>query len=638
MFPPAGTRTDRTDFSSFDETFVDLLQLGSTGSSLIAHTALAGEPPSTSSTLPPPPPSPELPLLPASSPLPSALTTDWYGVWTRGDANSDRSGFPFKGIEFQGTWSEIEAADGVFNWTAIDAILTFAADQGLYVLLSVNVGPDSPGWLYSKGVPQVFTDGHEKEAGPYPYYLNSLYISRFNRLVEKLGQYTRGLPSRLFERIAYVQVKTGSTGDEEAYKGNVKKVSAAFDIDERNFTNFRLAAFKQFHAAFQLGTRPVIPLMFAKLSNDNEPENPYQALLDWIIATVRVKWGTKMNGSGQGYQLNGERWRTKRVLPHVVDPAPGEYDLFTRCEMDQGWKRGGIFPINNKQAFYWTMLSALHSGLTMWNIAVSAVEWHRAEKYWEDFEFFNKYAGQTRGAEATGAFCALREGLDTSDTNKFPVTIYGGASGTGLQRFNERAVKIVSSRAARGAKIDDLAGASKGMMFQRKEQTGLNDVGEEVFRGNYERFLTQINPDDTSVGLWRVGGIVTTTSSVYGRFARRFDHASGKNTMVFRLTDSFFSGGRLAGAYSVSVRVMYFDEGFGKWALCYDALGDPNKRAYDVVKTDTKQWKEKVVTLADANFGKSGPMGSDLSLVNLDADDDIFHMVEITRPLAVVRA
>jgi hypothetical protein len=283
------------------------------------------------------------------------------------------------------------------------------------------------------------------------------------------------------------------------------------------------------------------------------------------------------------------------------------------------------------------MLSALHSGLTMWNIAVSAVEWHRAEKYWEDFEFFNKYAGQTRGAEATGAFCALREGLDTSDTNKFPVTIYGGASGTGKERFKERAVKIVASRAALGAKIDDLAGASKGMMFQRKEQAGLNDVGEQVFRGNYQRFLTQINPDNSSVGLWRVGGIVTATSSVYGRFARRFDHASGKNTMAFRLTDSFFSGGRLAGAYSVSVRVMYFDEGRGKWALYYDALGDPNKRAYDVVKTDTKQWKEKLVTLADANFGKSGPLGSDLSLVNLDADDDIFHMVEITRPLPVVR-
>ena len=201
--------------------------------------------------------------------------------------------------------------------------------------------PASCTWLYSKGVPQVFTDGHDKEAGPYPYYLHPLYISRFNRLVEKLGQYTRGLPSRLFERIAYVQVKTGSTGDEEAYKGNVNKVSAAFDIDERNFTNFRLAAFKKFHAAFQLGTKPVIPLMFAKISNDNEPENPYQALLDWIVATVRIKWGTKMNGSGQGYQLNGEAWRTRPVLSHVVDPAPGEYDLFTRCEMDQGWKRGG---------------------------------------------------------------------------------------------------------------------------------------------------------------------------------------------------------------------------------------------------------------------------------------------------------
>jgi len=561
--------------------------------------------------------------------------TDWYGVWTRGDASSDRSGFPLKGLEFQGSWHDIEAVEGVFDWTALDTILNLAANEGLYVLLSVNVGPDSPHWLYRKGVPQVFTDGHLKEAGPYPYYLHPLYKSSFNRLIEKFGQYTRSLPSRLFERIAYVQVKTGSTGDEEAYKGKVRITSAAFDFDLATFTTFRLEAFQKFQAAFQLGSGPVIPLMFAKLSQDDVPENPYQALLDWIIASITVKWGTKMNGSGQGYQLNGELWRTQRVLSHVVDADPEEYELFTRCEMDQGWQRGGIFPINTKQAFYWTMLSALHSGLTMWNMAVSAVDWHRAEQYWEDFAFFNKYAGQIRGAEATGAFCVLREGLDTTDTVKFPVATFGGATGSETAKFTERATKICASRASYGAKIDDLAGASKGMMFQRSSQKGLNDVGEQVFRGNYERFLTQINPDSTSVGLWRVGGPVTNTSSVYGRFARGFEHASGKNTMGFRLTDSFFGGGRLAGAYSVTVRVMYFDNGNGQWALDYDALGNPNKRACVVTGTATGKWKEKLVTLTDANFNRYGVMGSDLSLINLDDKDDIFHMVEITRNVAL---
>jgi len=297
--------------------------------------------------------------------------------------------------------------------------------------------------------------------------------------------------------------------------------------------------------------------------------------------------------------------------------------------MDEGWKKG-IFPINTKQAFYWTMLSALHSGLTMWNLEVKAVDWHRDEKYWEDLLFFQKYAGQTQGALATGAFCVPREGLDPSDTVKFPVETFGGED-----KFDERAKKICASRDSRGAKIDDIDGISQGMMVQRKEQTGLNDVGNQVFRGNYERFLTQIDPDNTSVGLWRVGGKVTKTSSVYGRFARGFEHASGKNTMGFRLTDSFFGGGRLAGAYSVTVRVMYFDDGRGKWALNYDAVGDSNKTAYIVSNTDTDEWKEKLVTLTDANFGKSGWMGSDLSLVNLDAEDEIFHMVEITRNVAL---
>ena len=48
-------------------------------------------------------------------------------------------------------------------------------------------------------------------------------------------------------------------------------------------------------------------------------------------------------------------------------------------------------------------------------------------------------------------------------------------------------------------------------------------------------------------------------------------------------------------------------------------------------KTGTGKWKEISVTLADANFGNRGPHGTDLMLVNLDEEDDTFHMIEVTR-------
>jgi|GEM_PF-4489390 len=49
-----------------------------------------------------------------------------------------------------------------------------------------------------------------------------------------------------------------------------------------------------------------------------------------------------------------------------------------------------------------------------------------------------------------------------------------------------------------------------------------------------------IGADTTSVPLLRVGGPVTPASSVYARFARRFEHTTGKDTMYFKLHDNFF--------------------------------------------------------------------------------------------------
>ena len=60
---------------------------------------------------------------------------------------------------------------------------------------------------------------------------------------------------------------------------------------------------------------------------------------------------------------------------------------------------------------------------------------------------------------------------------------------------------------------------------------------------------------------------------------------------------------------------------------------NPERTACVVTKMDSGTWKEKIITLTDANFGNRCPRGADLMLVNLDAEDDIFHLVEVTRQL-----
>jgi hypothetical protein len=140
-------------------------------------------------------------------------------------------------------------------------------------------------------------------------------------------------------------------------------------------------------------------------------------------------------------------------------------------------------------------------------------------------------------------------------------------------------------------------------------------------------FLTQYKPNETSKGLWRVG----SKNEPYGRFARSFDHASGKDIMYFNIDDGFFFDKPLAAQYPVTVRVVYYDKGTGSWALQYDAVGNPQKTAFSVKKTDTGKWKEQIIELSDANLGNKCPNGTDIMLVNTDTEDDIFHLVEITR-------
>jgi hypothetical protein len=77
--------------------------------------------------------------------------------------------------------------------------------------------------------------------------------------------------------------------------------------------------------------------------------------------------------------------------------------------------------------------------------------------------------------------------------------------------------------------------------------------------------------------------------------------------------------------------VDYLDRGTGQFAMRYDAVGNSQKTAFMVTKTNTNTWKTAAVVVTDWAFGNRGPNGSDLALVNLDSDDDIFHKVEVTK-------
>jgi hypothetical protein len=126
-----------------------------------------------------------------------------------------------------------------------------------------------------------------------------------------------------------------------------------------------------------------------------------------------------------------------------------------------------------------------------------------------------------------------------------------------------------------------------------------------------------------------VGGAITKTSSIYSRFARGFEHASGKDAMYFKLHEGFSQGSE---PKVMTVTVVWYDGTAGStWKLAYDAGKAEMKTALTVTGKGDQQWHHEVVTLNDAVFRHGGTKGSDLALVNTDAKDDIFSLIEVHR-------
>jgi hypothetical protein len=176
--------------------------------------------------------------------------------------------------------------------------------------------------------------------------------------------------------------------------------------------------------------------------------------------------------------------------------------------------------------------------------------------------------------------------------------------------------------------MEDTFAATKGQVYQRRSQTGYNDAGWEIWPGNYSRFITQIDPDGTSIGLFRIGGPITTTSPIYSRFARSFENASGKNAMYFDCHDELFSDT----PEQVELSVIYYDSvANSTWELQYDAGSNGFATALSVTNLGDSTWKTVAATVTNAVMQNNGPNGSDFALINTDALDDIFHMVEVQR-------
>jgi len=562
------------------------------------------------------------------------------GVWGHGpDISKDIiKGMPFiRGWNFTFAWKSLEPEKNKFNWPRFDAQLKIAAENNLYIGFMVWVGQNSPEWVYTKdGVPKVQVVDNKHEWPYYPYYFSDAYKADYHHLLQSVFEHVKTLPPTVRNKILFWMSAEGSTGDEAPYKGPTK--DPKYDISMDNWFEFKKGVWSYMYNEGQ-HMQPKLNILINQANNG--------MYLDWLLQNTPGAW-FKAGSLAHTYSFNRELDYFNR-LKQIVRPDNNGLTNRFRSESEE-IQQLGWFKQSPQQNTFCLTVSALTIGLDMMNIRKNAVK--EAEGDYS-FRFFNQFAGQRD--PATGAYCVLRDVLDVTDTKRFPEATYGKifADNTSKRRANvdmrnlrqlrdvnpQRVQSIVKKFEAYGAQlqpsaeIDAKIYANDARLPAKLRKNNLRgdlqdkynvDVGINLLPDNYNRFLTQYDPNGTSRGYWRIG----PTNQPYGRYARGFDHASGMNEMWFTLDDHFFADNNTA--HQLKVTIAYYDQGNGSWSFNY-ANAKGKTEQYRIQCKNTGKWVVKEVVLKDAYLNKKLEHGSDFSLKYLGNNDTMFSLVQVDR-------
>jgi hypothetical protein len=548
-----------------------------------------------------------------------------FGVWDRGEA-MDIKQYPFlKGTSCDFPWNEVEKTPEVYDWSILDKAIERAYKEKISLYISFEAGPKTPEWVYEKGVPKVITNASNNPGAfdHYPYYLSPEYKKYYHRFLSEVAKHISSFSKEKIRAISFIQVKTGCTGDECAYKGESIDKNYSLPVKSQKWREFRLETFALHDKLFGKQSGLNISMLLNNLEPQSEDgKSDFVQEWDWAIKNLKDGFGIKNGALSRGHHLSGEIDAVNTFLPYLV--APKGITLFRRSEMDQTWTRPW-YQLNVQLNFYWGAINALNAGQSVWDVTSGALKVSKQQGFDYSFYFFNKYAGQIHPETATNAFCALHKGLNAADTKAYPEDKYGTAYHGNIARME----KITAEYAKYGAANDDKSALTMGQVKQRGNQNGFNDVGWKIWPDNYARLLYQIDADKTSIPLWRVNGPLTSTSSIYDRFARGFEHVSGKDAMYFKLHEGF---SQAAKPKVMTINIVWFDGEVGsKWKLDYDGGAKAMKTAVNITGKGDKKWHHETITIKDAVFRYGGINGSDLALINTDEKDDIFSIIEVKR-------
>jgi hypothetical protein len=573
---------------------------------------------------------PTQPPVPTPPPPPSGGRNPDYGIWAIWGTISDYSKYPYlKGHLVTVDWRDIEPSNNSFNWSKLDSKLNPVLSQGRRAGIIIYHGKKTPEWIYSNGVARIETSSN----GTVPHYTDPDFAFFLHRMIDKAVAHLKNWsPQAERERIAYIQGTIGISGDEIPWNGwpgshiSGPTISgSAWNVWEEDIIRYYTNAYagSGINVLFNYASG-------AEAASKSNYPGKVDAELNWIN-NLNPNAYLKQGRPAHRFDMPGEKYQTEYAITRLR-----AQNKFTRGEQDH-YSGGSLTGINGDEMvtnMYWNALWCLHVGIGQWNISPNTSKLQPISNHVEGFNFFNKYSGYNDPTKVPGAFIAFRDGLDATDTKRFPESVYGkgdiSSSGKMSSTTNNknRINNILNAFKQYGARQDDPANQFEWQV-RYYFINGFNDVKWATYvtsdnlqgSGNYENFMTMIDPLGSSQGRWRVGPV----GKPYHRYGREFN--SQRSGMRLQLNNKFASS--LSG--SITIRVVWYDQGTGSWKLTYDASGNSNKTAFQVSNTGTNNWKEKIVTINDYVFSRRGPNNSDIGLEYVSGANTIFHMVEVMR-------
>jgi hypothetical protein len=568
-------------------------------------------------------------------------------MWGLGDMSNTTAVNKFlpgiRGYRFRFDWKEWETARGTFTNSALQSEFNKAITNNLYIDFQVFVAPtdvntpndnNTPLWLFSAPDSVPLVETNDATIKFFPYYFNANYKTRYFNFLDHILSLmvSQTNPNKAF--FLSWESAEGTTGDTGPYKGN--PLNNAYNISDNAWSDFkRDEVWIPYYNAYAAQ----MPNMRVSINPGNDGEN-----FQWALDNIPNAW-LKQGHPTHTYSLSGELFYVNRLKALAESSGSGlnnrVYGEFENTLNLSWWEEADL------QNFFAMLCSVCHHYIDMLNIS-SANSQSLVNNDMTAYNFVNKYMGVRTPQESTKAFLAFRMMIDLADTTKWSEGTYGNLIASGdLSSYNTKKNNILSSgdpqtvidqnltdllvdgntgntTYVNPARITALRAAFPDaewhVVDQQQQQDAYNqEFGIYLIPDNYQRWLTQFNPEGTSEGVWKIG----PTNQLYGRYARQFKITGSSGEMFFTLDpDLAFTGGDL------KISITYYDNSDGRWSLNVATSKGKSEIMVNQNK-GTNTFITKSVTSSCMVLGGQLAHSSDITLKYLGDDNTSFVLMEV---------